>query len=221
MHLSKMEWIALVIVFVIGLHFYNKHQMENDAFEETVNAPLYTKDDHTPVIVAFGDSLTAGTGISEEESYPAQLSRLLGIEVINAGVYGETTARALGRLPAILKRYKPDIVLLEEGMNDVLHKRERETIKKNLKKMVGIIKKSGAKAVILGIPDMDLIELMISSDIGLYEEVARETGSLYIANVFGPVLRNEELKSDYTHPNGAGYHIVAQKIYEELGDMLP
>jgi lysophospholipase L1-like esterase len=214
-----MEIIALVIAIFVGLHFYNSYKMEEEIYDETATETTY-HGDKPPVIVAFGDSLTAGTGAPKAFSYPAQLSQMLGIPVINAGVPGETTSNALGRLPSILDRYHPDIVIVAEGMNDVLTRRKRDTIEENLVKMVNLIKKHGAKAVIVGVPDMDLIELMISSDIGLYEEVAQKTGALYIPNVFGPVLKDETLKSDHVHPNDKGYRKIAQKIYSYLREMF-
>jgi len=221
MHLSKMEFIALVIAIVLGLHFYNQHKMENELYDDSdFETPLYLKEDRPPVIVAFGDSLTAGVGVAKEFSYPAQLSDLLGIDVINAGKPGETTSKAVVRMRIVLNRYKPDIVILAEGANDLLHGRKRAVIKKNLKTMVEMIKKSGAKAVILGMPDMDLIELMISSDIDLYEEVANETGAYYIPEIFGKVLKNGELKSDNVHPNVKGYRIIAENIYEGLRELI-
>ena len=219
MNLSKMEIIALVIAIFVGLHFYNSYKMEEEIYDETATETTY-HGDKPPVIVAFGDSLTAGTGAPKAFSYPAQLSQMLGIPVINAGVPGETTSNALGRLPSILDHYHPDIVIVAEGMNDVLTGRKRDTIEENLVKMVNLIKKHGAKAVIVGVPDMELIELMISSDIGLYEEVAQKTGALYIPNVFGPVLKDEELKSDHVHPNDKGYRKIAQKIYSYLREMF-
>jgi acyl-CoA hydrolase len=218
MHLSKMELFALIIAVFVGLHFYNKHKLENENIDEGgYDAPMYLSSDKPPVIVAFGDSLTAGSGASKDESYPAHLSRMLGIEVINAGVSNERTTDAVRRISSILQRYKPDIVIVEEGMNDVLTGRKRAKIKENLKKIVETVKKHGAKPIVIGIPDMDLIDLMIASDIGLYEEVATETGALYIPNVVGPVLRDESLKSSETYPNAEGYKEMAKKIYEYLG----
>ena len=216
-----MELIALVVAIFIGLHFYNQNKLENETFYDTESeAPLYIKEDRQPVIVAFGDSLTSGAGVSKNLSYPAQLSDMLGFEVINAGKSGENTSMAVKRLPSVLNRYKPDIVIIAEGSNDLLHGKKRAVIKKNLLKMVKMINNSGAKAIILGMPDYDLIELMISSDIDLYEQVAEETKSYYIGGVFGPVLKDEELKSDHVHPNAKGYHAVAKKIYVEMREFL-
>jgi len=216
MNLSKMEFFALLIALFVGLHFYNQYQLDHTGTgDESAEVPaLYDGNGKKPVIVAFGDGITAGVGAPPELSYPSQLSEMLGIEVVNAGVGGERTIDALRRLPGVLKRYHPDIVLLEEGMTDVLSGRKRSKIKERIKKMVETIKGSGAKAVIIGIPDMDLIDLMIASDIGLYEEVANETGSPYIPNVIGPVLKDESLKSSESLPNGRGYKKIAEKIYQ-------
>jgi len=216
MNLSKMEFIALLVALFAGLHFYNQYQLDHDTFgDDSESVPtLYTDGDKKPVIVAFGDGITAGEGAPAGMDYPSRLSDMLGVEVINAGVGGERTVDALRRLPGVLKRYHPDIVILEEGMTDVLTGRKRSKIKEHLKKMAEMIRHSGAKTVIIGIPDMDLIDLMIASDIGLYEEVANETGSSYIPNVIGPVLKDESLKSSESFPNGEGYRNIAEKIYQ-------
>ena len=97
------------------------------------------------VILAFGDSLTHGTGASEETAYPAVLASLTGHTVINAGVPGDTTATGLQRLPAVLAEYKPRLVLLCLGGNDMLHKQPAATTENNLRCMVQTIRASGAE----------------------------------------------------------------------------
>ncbi|WP_456383672.1 GDSL-type esterase/lipase family protein [Hydrogenimonas sp.] len=221
MNLSKLEFFALLVVIFVGLHFYNKHKMENERFDEPLTeAPLYLQGDRPPVILAFGDSLTAGPGVPKDATYPAQLSEMLGTEVINAGVAGESTGNALYRLPRVLARYNPDIVILEEGADDIIAGRKRELIRNNLQKMIDLIKKRGAKVVLVGVPDPDLIDLMIGSDVSLYEELAKEMKVYYIPDVYGEILKSEELKLEPFRPNEKGYRIVAEKISDFLRELF-
>src|SRR4249920_4247367 len=88
------------------------------------------------VILAFGDSLTYGTGAGPDEAYPKVLAELIGRQVIGAGVPGETTADGLERLPAVLDEVNPRLVLLCMGGNDMLHKVEFGNIESNLRAMV-------------------------------------------------------------------------------------
>ena len=221
MSLSKTELIALIVALFVGLHFYNKHKLENEIDYGSEDAPAIVRTDgKAPVILAFGDSLTAGTGVSKDESYPAQLSTMLGNDVINAGVSGERSSDAARRIGSLLSRYKPDIVLIEIGFDDLRTGRKRTMIADNLARIVDRVKKSGALPVVIGIPDLDMVELMISSDIDFYEKVARSHGARYISDVFGPVLRDEDLKSDFSRPNAKGYRKAAETIYKSLQGML-
>ena len=88
------------------------------------------------VILAFGDSLTYGTGASAEESYPAVLETLVHRRVVREGYPGETTAQGLERLPELLDRYHPRLLLLCMGGNDMLQQVDTGTIAGNLRKMI-------------------------------------------------------------------------------------
>ena len=109
---------------------------------------------HAPVILDFGDSLTAGYGLAPDQAFPARLEAALrrqGIEarVVNGGVSGDTTAGGLARLDWALAD-KPDLVILALGANDALRGIDPSTVRDNLDKMLGKIEASGAKVLLLG-----------------------------------------------------------------------
>src|SRR3954471_3190500 len=88
------------------------------------------------VVLAFGDSLTFGTGAEESESYPAQLEKLIGRRVVRAGVPGEVTAQALARLPEALAEHSPRLLLLCIGGNDFLRRTGNRQAEANVREMV-------------------------------------------------------------------------------------
>ena len=123
------------------------------------------------VILAFGDSLTYGTGVDEEQSYPAVLSRLITREVINGGVPGEVSAEGLERLPGLLDQYQPALLLLTHGGNDILRKKPLSALKENLIRMIGLAHDRGIQVVMLGVPKPGIF--MSSAEV--YPEVADQT----------------------------------------------
>ncbi len=171
-------------------------------------APLAPSD----VVLAFGDSLTFGTGASEDRSYPAVLSRLIGREVVRSGVPGETTAAALVRLPAVLEAVKPRLVLLCLGGNDMLRQVREEETAENLRAMVRLIRDRGADVVLVAVPRPALL----ADPPPFYREIAREFGIPLEEAVVKDVLYSPRLKSDAIHPNEEGYRRMA----EALADLL-
>ncbi len=160
------------------------------------------------VILAFGDSLTYGTGAAGEESYPAVLSRLLQRQVINAGIPGEVSAAGLARLPELLEEYQPDLVILCHGGNDFLRRHDRTKLAANLQQMVELARESGAEVVLVGVPQLGLL---LSTD-PLYEEMAEALQLPYEGEVLSDLLKDREFKSDQIHPNARGYAVMAEKI---------
>lgn len=163
-------------------------------------------------IVAFGDSLTHGTGTTEDQAYPAALSRLIKRTVINAGVPGETTAEGLERLPEILQEHQPKLVLLCLGGNDMLRRQNNGQIESNLRQMIQSIKASGVHVVLIGVPEPKLF----SGAPDFYERLAEEFGLPYEGEIFNDVLKDNSLKSDPIHANAAGYKAVAERLAELL-----
>ena len=164
------------------------------------------------VILAFGDSLTFGTGAGRNESYPKVLERLTGRTVVNAGVPGEVTAKGLTRLPGLLGKHQPDLVVLIHGGNDMLRRHSRAQAANNLRSMIGLARNSGADAVLLGVPAPGLI----LSTASFYEEVAEETATPIDSDARAGILQYPSNKSDPVHPNGKGYRMLAGAVRELL-----
>ena len=97
------------------------------------------------VVLAFGDSLTHGTGARAEESYPAVLQGLIGRRVMRAGVPGEVTAEGLARLPGVLREANSDLLILIHGGNDLLRRTPQERIAANLRAMVQLPRERGRR----------------------------------------------------------------------------
>ena len=162
------------------------------------------------LLLAFGDSITYGTGAPVDSSYPVLLEAMLGMKVINSGVPGETISEGLERLPGVLEKYSPRMVILCEGGNDLLRGREEDEIERDLRSMVSILQERDIDVMVIGVPSTRLT----LSVPGLYRRVARDLSVLYEGKILRKVLSNAALKSDYIHPNGDGYRMMAEKIAE-------
>ena len=163
-------------------------------------------------ILAFGDSLTAGTGGDAEHNYPALLEKRLGHRVINAGVPGELSAEGVKRLPSLLERHDPDLVILCHGGNDLLKKRDRAQLAAHLRTMIRASRDHGAQVLLVGVPEPGVW----LRDAKLYRQVAEETGTVYEGDALEGILGDGGLKSDPVHPNGEGYRKLAGAIAERL-----
>ena len=164
------------------------------------------------VIVAFGDSLTYGTGAEERESYPAVLAQLIGRPVVRAGVPGEVTAQGLRRLPSVIDEHRPRLVIVCLGGNDMLRKIGEGEIKRNLRDMLKMLSQSGIAAVLVGVPKPSLV----MSAPGFYAELAREFGVPYESEIVTSVLRAADMKADPIHPNARGYRKMAEALAQLL-----
>lgn len=160
------------------------------------------------VVLAFGDSLTAGVGANASESYPTRLEALIGRKVVSSGVPGETSAAGLARLPAALDETKPQLVILCEGGNDFLQKLAEAQAADNLRAMVRLARSRGAQVVLIAVPRPGLLP----SAAEFYAAVAKEFGVPHEENALRKILTDNELKSDLVHPNAAGYAKLAEAI---------
>ena len=163
-------------------------------------------------IVCFGDSLTYGTGAGKGMDYPSQLSRMIGKPIINAGVSGDTTARALQRLERDVLMKAPDLVLITLGGNDLKNGVAKDHAFDNLRMIINSIHNTGAKVILGGIK-------FPIRDRGFgkaYQKLADDTGAFLIPNIFEGIMGNRQLMSDPIHPNEDGYKIMADKFYEAI-----
>ena len=163
-------------------------------------------------IICFGDSLTYGTGAGKDMDYPAQLSRMIGKPVINAGVSGDTTARALQRLERDVLSKFPDLVLITLGGNDLKNGVAKDLAFENLRSIVESIQNIGAKVILGGLK-------FPMRDRGFgraYQNLADDTGATLIPNIYEGVMGNRKLMSDPIHPNDEGYKIITQRFYDAM-----
>lgn len=184
----------------------------------TPSAPKLSPLAPDAVIVAFGDSLTHGTGSSgpglsvARRAYPHQLEILTRRKVINAGAPGETSARGVKRLPGVLDHFKPDLVILCHGGNDLLKQLPEDQLKANLAEMVRLIRASGAEVLMVGVPSPGLLLKTHSA----YLQLAEVMSIPLEKKALSEVLADGALKSDLIHPNAIGYRALALKIRSAL-----
>jgi acyl-CoA thioesterase-1 len=188
------------------------------------------------VVLAFGDSLTFGTGAAPEESYPVVLERLIGRRVVNEGIPGEISGEGLERLPEMLKREKPALLILCHGANDLLRFLDKRRVAANLRAMIRLARKNGVAVVLVAVPSLGItlspepVYLEIPTEKGasvriavpspgitlspapLYGEIAVEMVLPVEEETLTMVLSDGSLKSDFIHPNAAGYRRLAESI---------
>jgi acyl-CoA thioesterase I len=178
------------------------------------------------VILAFGDSLTAGLGVPAEQAYPAVLAARLRAEgyayrVVNAGVSGDTTAGGLRRVDWAL-RLAPDVVILELGVNDALRGQDLSGVRANLDQLVKRFQSAGARVLVAGMRLPPNYGARYDAQFQrVYEEVASRRGAalmpFFLEGVGGDPTLNQ---SDGIHPTAAGYRVVVGRLWPYLRPLL-
>ena len=166
-------------------------------------------------IIAFGDSLTEGYGAAKNEAYPAHLSQMLGREVVNLGVSGDTSAMGLARIDEI-KKYSPYMVLIEFSANDFFRKIPKEATEQNLKEIVRQVQEMGAIAVLVDTGGAYPMEAYTK----IQKQIAKEYNALFVPAIMDGIYNKKALKSDQIHPNNKGYEIVATKVKKVIKPYL-
>lgn len=160
------------------------------------------------VILAFGDSLTQGVGAPSEQSYPAHLARELGVNVINVGNSGETSAQGLARMKALLEQHNPDLVIICYGGNDLLRRLPVNQLANNLDQMIQLSQAHGAQVLLVGVPKpaIFLDPVPVYSDLATRYQLAAEL------DILSDLLDDKDMKSDAVHLNGKGYQAFAKAL---------
>lgn len=182
--------------------------------------------DDRPIILAFGDSLTAGSGLPPGSGYPEMLQKELdgrgyGYRVINAGVGGDTTGGGLARLKRALD-LKPEIVILELGGNDGLRGVPVDVMESNLEELIVAFKKGGAKVVLGG---MTLPRNFGPDYISQFEKIypalaSKNSVTLIPFFLEGAAGHADLMLDDAIHPNQAGYRLVTANVMKYLEPLL-
>jgi acyl-CoA thioesterase I len=188
---------------------------------------LEAADGDAPItILAFGDSLTAGYGVKFNESFPAQLQMALQakghkVQVINAGVSGETTAGGLERLDWTLQP-KPDGVILELGANDALRGVDPNEPRTNLDKMLALLKSKGVDVLLAGMkaPNNWGADYVKEFD-AIYPDLAARYGvALYPFFLEGVALDQRLVQADGLHPTAAGVAEIVKRMLPDVEALL-
>lgn len=159
-------------------------------------------------ILAFGDSLTYGSGASREKAYPAILETIIKRSVINVGIPGEISAKGLLRLPHLLAEHQPDLLIICHGANDILRKLDIEQTQDNIQQMIDLAREKNIQVVLIGVPEFGLF--FNSSPI--YQSLADKNRIPIENDVLGDILANNAYKADHVHPNAQGYQLLAESI---------
>jgi len=167
-------------------------------------------------IVCFGDSITFGYGANAGEDYPTALSKLTNIPVINAGIDGDTSTEALRRIHSDVLDREPLLVLIEFAGNDFLRKIPREKTIANIREMVDQIQEKGAMVAIVDIS----AGVILGEYRAVFSKLAREKSAIFVPRILSGVITNPNLKSDFIHPNGEGYKVIAEKIFRAIKPFL-
>lgn len=208
-----MNRTALCIAMIFLLFTLSACRQEPGKAEEKKDAP-----GPAMTIVAVGDSLTAGLGVAEEDSYPALLQRRLqeeghDVQVINAGVSGETTSGTLARIDWVMTM-KPDFVILETGANDGLRGIDVGLIRKNLREIITRLKEKEVVVLLAGMRMVWNLGPAYAADFNrIYPEIAEAEKVVFMPFFLEGVATNPTLnQEDGLHPNPRGYKIVVDKL---------
>jgi acyl-CoA thioesterase I len=217
------------ITFLSLVALLGSCSVENGVAIDVDSKPLVPPKDTAarPKIIAFGDSLTAGFGLEEIESYPYLLQQKLkaegfDYEVVNAGVSGDTSLGGLERIDWTLENDNAQVLILELGANDLLRGVPPEKMRDNLDKIIEKAKAKNVEVLLCGMiapPTMGPEYQRAFSD--AFPDLAEKHDVEYVPFLLDGVALNKELnQADGIHPNAVGTRMMMENIYKELKPIL-
>jgi len=220
---TAMRIIIFILVFFLYLAGCSGESTSNDAASKKAAAKQTTR----KTMVAVGDSLTAGLGVDESAAYPAQLQRKLAADgyyfnVVNAGVSGETSSGTLTRIEWVISTLKPEIIILETGANDGLRGIDPDILKKNLDRIVSVIKANNIEVLLCGMKILPNMGPEYSEAFArVYPEIAQKYEipliPFFLEGVAGDPRFNQP---DRLHPTAKGYRRIVDHIYPYVLDVI-
>lgn len=167
-------------------------------------------------VVAFGDSLTEGIGATDARGYVTRLSERYGIDILNRGIRRHQTKQLLARVETDVLPYKPKLVVMTVGGNDVLRGVPFETFSQNLSELFQIFKDNNIHVLYLGVTTSRFGD---DNKEALAELCAQFDNVTYVPNILDGILFHPLRLSDIIHPDDAGYEIITDKVapvFEQL-----
>lgn len=180
-----------------------------------------------PVLLILGDSLSAGYGMDRERSWVTLLDLRLkeygySYRILNSSISGDTSQGGLARLPRLIDRYEPEIVIIELGANDGLRGINPDITRKNLTNMIQQSQRIGARVLLAGIklpPNYGTTYLEKFES--MYADLANEFDTLLVPFFMeGVAMRPELLQTDNIHPNEEGQPVLLDNVWKVLKPAL-
>lgn len=229
--MKRYSWAIIILLFVFSAVFFascdtsTAKQQSNSNAKKPLATPQIKSD--KPKIVAFGDSLTAGFGLLEKESYPYLLQEKLkadgyNYEVVNAGISGDTSIGGLERIDWVLEMENVQILILELGANDMLRRMPVANMKKNLARIIEKAKAKNVRVLLCGMLAPPNVGAQYQRDYQLaFPDLASEHRVDFLPFLLDTVALDKNLnQADGIHPNAEGSKIMTNNIYKALKPIL-
>ena len=224
--------LLIVFFLIMQLHCTNKPNKEdtvvNTSIKDDPSSTSGAENQDKPIVLFFGDSLTAGYGLQEEDAFPTLVQNRIdslgmGYQVVNGGLSGDTSSNGKSRISWVL-RNPVDVFVLALGANDMLRGLDLNSTEENLRGILEAVqaKNKDTKIIIAGmIAPPNMGERYVDGFKGMYKRIADEYSAGYIPFLLEGVAGDASLNlGDGKHPNAIGQKIVMENVWEVLESYL-